>query len=83
MKLRVRENSIRFPLKRSEVVQLTEMGFLENRIEFEDLVWATREKTSVLISKIASTFSGGPIQAVIPGSSLKDWPRLTEVRLNQ
>lgn len=75
MKIRMRGNSIRLRLGRSEVEALCRGGQVEDRVEFgplasDALVYEIR--TGDLPDVIAS-FEGGRITVVVPGTAAVEW----------
>jgi hypothetical protein len=80
MKLRIKGNSIRFRLGRSEVATLIEKGFLSEETRF------TSEKSfyyglivSDEVEQVEPKFEGDRIMVVLPGETARDWASGSEV----
>lgn len=74
MKLRLVHNSLRLRLGRSEVAQLSEIGRVEERIEFApavDLTYAIESRDDV--QETAAKLEAGRITVRIPRSVANEW----------
>ncbi|MFY7861559.1 MAG: DUF7009 family protein [Chitinophagales bacterium] len=73
MKIRIKGNTIRFRLVKSEVQQLAEHGFVEERTDFGDLVFCYRLESKAEINELNADFKNGKITMYIPESEAKLW----------
>ena len=73
MKLRIKGNSIRIRLTKSEVDYFGSTGYLEEKTEFgnSELVYALQTKAN--ISEISTNFEGKTITVSIPENLKKEW----------
>ena len=73
MKLRIKGNSIRLRLSRSEVNQFCKEGYLEEKTEFRnsDFVYALQSKEG--IPNLTANFSEGKITMYVPVDIQKVW----------
>ena len=73
MKLRIKGNSIRIRLTKSEVDYFGSTGYLEEKTEFgnSELVYALQTKAN--ISEISANFEGKTITVSIPENLKKEW----------
>lgn len=84
MKLRLRENSIRLRLLRTEVARLLETGEVAEKIVFgvnpaETLIYAVRATDGT--REVAARFAGNCIEILIPSGTAKNWAETDEVGL--
>ena len=74
MKLRLRENSIRFRLLQSEVKKLAEIGFVEENIRFSNSQKITyRVGISKEAKHICARFENDSIIVAIPERAARNW----------
>lgn len=73
MKLRIKGNSIRIRLTKSELDYFGSTGYLEEKTEFgnSELVYALQTKAN--ISEISANFEGKTITVSIPENLKKEW----------
>lgn len=81
MKLRIKGNSIRIRLTKSEVDYFGTTGYLEEKIEFgnSELIYTLQSKSD--ISEITANFEGNTITVNIPELISKDWVETDKVGL--
>ena len=81
MKIRIKGNSIRIRLTKSEVDYFGTTSYLEEKTEFGDseLRYALQTKTG--IDEITANFEGNTITVNIPESIKKDWVETDKVGL--
>jgi hypothetical protein len=74
MKLRIKSNSLRIRLTKTEVSTLAATGYLEEQTHFADskFVYALQKVYSG--NELSAAFVGNKITMFIPGALLKDWP---------
>lgn len=73
MKLRIKGNSLRLRLTKSEVGKLCTAGYLEERISFggNELIYSLQSTET--FKEIKADYSGNKISVAIPSSFIKDW----------
>jgi len=81
MKLRIRGNSLRLRLTKSEVAQIAETGAVEDAIEFggepsQRLIYALKADD---IEKPTAVFAGGRITVRIPKTQAERWTRTNQI----
>lgn len=74
MKIRIKGNSIRYRLVKSEVKQLAELGFVEERTEFSTTSFVYRLESKRDISHLEVRFVDHTLTMFIPESEAKQWP---------
>lgn len=80
MKLRIRENSIRLRLTKSEVAEIAEKGLVENRTEFgNNQIFVYSLKTSASTPDLQANFENGRIEIIVPQSVADNWTITEEV----
>ena len=74
MKLRIKGNSLRIRLTKSEVSKLAEADYLEDQTSFlyNRLVYALQKATDA--SALSATFENNKITIFAPASFVNDWP---------
>jgi hypothetical protein len=76
MKLRIKGNSIRFRLGRTEVAALIEKGFFSEETRFTGDSGGSFYYGLILsdeIEKVEAKFEGDRIMVVLPGGAARDW----------
>lgn len=73
MKIRIKSNAVRFRLVKSEVKQLAELGFVEDKTEFAKQVFYYRLEAKKGISMLEAAFSGNKITLLIPENEANEW----------
>ena len=73
MKIRIRENSIRFRITRTELDIFAKKGLLENKTEFgfADFVYAMQALEG--IEELAATYIGNKITVFVPAKMKSEW----------
>ncbi len=74
MKLRIKGNSIRIRLSRTEVSDLAQNGYIEEHTEFGNntLTYALQSKEG--ISGLEADFGDGKVTVYVPANVLPSWP---------
>ena len=74
MKLRIKENSLRIRLTKTEVGKLAETGYLEEQTIFTNnrLVYTLQRKDD--ITDLSAIFENNTITIFVPASFLGNWP---------
>ena len=74
MKLRIKGNSIRIRLSRTEVNDLAHNGYIEEHTEFGDsaLTYALQSKEG--ITGLEAAFQNGKVTVYVPANVLPSWP---------
>ena len=73
MKLRIKGNSLRLRLTRSEVEKFCSSGYLEERISFGTGELLYSLKSSEKVQEISAGFSGSMISVIMPLSLITNW----------
>lgn len=81
MKLRIKGNSIRIRLTKSEVDYFGTNGYLEEKTEFgnSELIYAI--KSNVNTNEISANFDGNTITVSIPENLKKEWVETDKIGL--
>ncbi len=82
MKIRIKGNSIRYRLSKSEVAKLAETGYLEEQTLFpkNKFVYALRVSDSQ--QNLKADFTDNKISLFIPESFVNDWPNNSTVGID-
>lgn len=82
MKIRIRDNSIRLRLTRTEMDIFAEKGYLENKTEFgfADFVYAIQVLES--IENLAATYIGNKMTVFVPSAMKAEWTTTDVVGFN-
>ena len=73
MKIRIKGNSVRFRLTRSEVKQLCEAGSIAEQTHFGDTTFGYAVKMDVEKERMSATFDSQNITLYLPEVLGKDW----------
>ena len=79
MKLRIRENSVRIRLTKSEVAEFAENGLVENRTDFGDSQFIYALKSSDAAQSLQAKFTNGRIEIVVPKAAAENWTNTEQV----
>ncbi len=82
MKLRIRENSIRLRLTKSEVAEFGEKGLIENKTEFGESVFIYALKSSDSAQSLQVSFENGRIEIIVPKAITENWTNTQEVGIS-
>jgi len=74
MKLRIKGNSIRYRLTRTDVSNLAANGYLEEQTNFLDGRFIYALQTDAGITELKATYSNNKITMFVPASFVKNWP---------
>jgi hypothetical protein len=83
MKLRIRGNSIRLRLTKTEVFNLAEQGLIEETTDFGEgncLVYAISDSNKIAAVKV--NFADNRLEIVVPASIAKNWANNEEVGIS-
>lgn len=74
MKLRIKGNSLRIRLNKSEVNEFVSMGYLEEHISFGNnkLIYALQSSNE--LKEMVATFEFNKISVIVPAILLVNWP---------
>ena len=75
MKIRIKGNSIRLRLTRSEVDLLATDGYLEERTEFTDSVFKYTLQSKPGIDNLDADFRDGTIAMYVPSETCAEWAK--------
>ncbi len=73
MKIRIKGNSIRFRLTRTEVKTLCTYGRFEERTEFDDTFFSYAVAVSSEVGQLTARFKDNTITFLLPKNELGDW----------
>ena len=73
MKIRIKGNTIRLRLVKTEVKQLQELGYVEEKIEFSSAKFSYRLEAKEWIQALEAQFSSNKITVYIPKSEALIW----------
>jgi hypothetical protein len=81
MKVRIKGNSVRIRLSRSEVEIFGREGYVEERTDFgkTELIYAVKSTDDEMMS---ATFTGGMITMCVPANMLNVWAETNQVSLD-
>jgi hypothetical protein len=82
MKLRIRENSLRLRLTKSEVAEFAANGLVENKTDFGAAVLIYALKSSETAQNLNAEFENGRIQIIIPKKTATNWTDTEEVGIS-
>ena len=73
MKIRIKDNSVRYRLTKSEVKKLCEEGFISCKTEFNSLTLTYQIQVKENINNLFADFIDNTITLFFPSSEAKDW----------
>ena len=73
MKIRIKGNSVRFRLTKSEVNRLCEEGYIEEKTNFEASSFTYAVKASAKFDQLNAAFTSATILLYVPNVMLKGW----------
>lgn len=73
MKIRIKGNSIRYRLTKTEVETFCKVGFYEERTEFRDQSFKYVLQSKENISHLEADFKNGTISMYLPEQDKKEW----------
>ena len=73
MKIRIKENSVRFRLTKSEVATFCKEGFFALQTDFNEKVFNYAVKAVKGIENLSVSYEGDSIQMLVPDAVRKDW----------
>ena len=74
MKLRIKGNSLRIRLTKTEVSNLAESGYLEEQTRFPNNTFVYCLKADIEIAALQAIFESNKITILVPINFTKDWP---------
>ncbi len=74
MKIRIKGNSVRLRLSKSEVAKLDNIGYLEEQTSFGDNKFEYALQRTNEGDDLTAKFDAGKISIFIPAKFVKDWP---------
>ena len=82
MKLRIKGNSLRIRLTKTEVSKLAQTGYLEEQTSFPNnrFVYALQKVVDAIV--LSATFENNKITMFVPDSFIKDWPENNVIALD-
>ena len=75
MKIRIKSNSIRFRLTKTEVSILASNSYLEEQTIFPNNIFIYALQSVDDATELSATISNNKITMFVPSSFLKDWPQ--------
>jgi len=73
MKIRIKDNTVRFRLSRPEVEEFGKTGNIESRTEFSPMPFIYALKSSSASNELSVTFQNNTITLQVPESWVDDW----------
>ncbi len=73
MKIRIKGNSIRLRLTKTEVDNFAANGFIEEKTEFGDTYFSYRMESSAHHQELAAAYQGNLITVFIPADIAQNW----------
>src|SRR4051812_5004513 len=74
MKIRIKGNSIRLRLSKTDVERLDQTGYLEEQTSFPENKFIYALKSSDIGKELSATFEGNKITVTIPKALIYNWP---------
>jgi hypothetical protein len=74
MKLRIKGNSLRIRLTKTEVSTLAHAGYLEEQTQFGNAAFIYAIKSADTITELSAAFEENKMTMFVPAALLKDWP---------
>lgn len=74
MKIRIKSNSVRFRLTKSEVQKLSESGYVEERTDFPGSRFVYALQRTDAANELSATFGENKITMFVPASFVNTWP---------
>ena len=75
MKIRIKSNSIRFRLTKTEVSTLADTGYLEEQTIFPNNKFIYALQSNDNATELSATISNNKLTMFVPSSFIKDWPQ--------
>jgi hypothetical protein len=75
MKLRIKSDSIRFRLTRTEVSKLAETGYLEEQTLFPNNQFVYALQSIDGTTELSATVSNNKITMLVPATFIRNWPQ--------
>ncbi|MGJ8658438.1 DUF7009 family protein [Cellulophaga fucicola] len=82
MKIRIRGNSIRYRLTKSEVISFCKTGSFAEKTEFSSTLFSYEIQTKKGITNLETDYANNKIIIYVPQSYTKDWATNTIVGFN-
>ena len=82
MKLRIKTNSIRIRLTKSEVKKLAETGYLEEQTMFANNKFVYALQSTDTVNELSATLNTNKITMVVPAAFIKNWPANNVIGFN-
>lgn len=78
MKIRIKGNSLRYRLTKSDVEQFTKNGYIEEAIDFGNhaLIYALQQSR---LNELSATFDSNKITLLMPAKLVKEWGQTDRV----
>jgi hypothetical protein len=73
MKIRIKGNSIRIRLTRSEVDRFGKDGYLEERTEFGNNMFVYTLAASAAASQLSASYTDGNMSVIVPTAMAQEW----------
>jgi hypothetical protein len=83
MKLRIRGNSVRLRLTKSEVAEFAEFRLVENKTEFgSNQIFTYTLKSADSAENLQANFENGQLEIIIPGNVANNWINTQEAGIS-
>lgn len=73
MKIRIKDNAIRFRLTKSEVAEFCEKGCYESQTEFNDSIFLYGLRMKESLKELSAVFNANTITLLVPKKMVADW----------
>ena len=79
MKLRIRGNSVRIRVSQSEMIQITDLGFVEDSVEFAPGQRLDYAGKVITYGEVSASYKESKISVLLPKSSIETWNDPSEI----
>lgn len=73
MKIRIKDNTIRFRLNKPEVDEFGKNGILEGRTEFSPMPFVYVVQSSPIVKELSASFQNNTVTLIVPSSLVDEW----------
>jgi hypothetical protein len=82
MKLRIKGNTLRFRLTKSEVDYFSKQNYIEEKTEFANIVFVYALQSSPAAKNVSATFDGNKLMLILPAAVADDWTTTNKVGID-
>lgn len=73
MKIRIKDNTVRFRLSKPEVEEFGKTGVIESRTDFSPMPFIYVLKSSPTLNELSASFQNNTVTLLVPVSWVEDW----------